>query len=55
MTEKRILLTGVNGQVGFELALSLQGLGTVLTFDRAALTCRILTKFAMWCEVSRRR
>ena len=37
MTDKRILLTGVNGQVGFELARSLQGLGTVVALDRAGL------------------
>ncbi|CAE6811873.1 dTDP-4-dehydrorhamnose reductase [Paraburkholderia domus] len=32
-----ILLTGVNGQVGFELARSLQGLGRVVALDRGAL------------------
>ncbi|MFL9907902.1 dTDP-4-dehydrorhamnose reductase [Paraburkholderia sp. RL17-337-BIB-A] len=32
-----ILVTGVNGQVGFELARTLQGLGRVVTLDRAAL------------------
>ncbi|WP_347556223.1 dTDP-4-dehydrorhamnose reductase [Robbsia sp. KACC 23696] len=37
MSDKRILLTGVNGQVGFELARSLQGLGTVVALDRAGL------------------
>lgn len=37
MTDKRILLTGVNGQVGFELARSLQGLGTVVALDRSGL------------------
>jgi dTDP-4-dehydrorhamnose reductase len=33
-TERNILLTGVNGQVGFELARSLQGLGRVVALDR---------------------
>ncbi|AQQ41690.1 MULTISPECIES: dTDP-4-dehydrorhamnose reductase [Burkholderia] len=33
----RILVTGVNGQVGFELARTLQGLGTVVALDRGAL------------------
>ncbi|HDR8857326.1 dTDP-4-dehydrorhamnose reductase [Burkholderia territorii] len=32
-----ILLTGVNGQVGFELMRSLQGLGQVVALDRTAL------------------
>ncbi|WP_321865207.1 dTDP-4-dehydrorhamnose reductase [Paraburkholderia tropica] len=32
-----ILLTGVGGQVGFELARSLQGLGTVIAVDRARI------------------
>jgi dTDP-4-dehydrorhamnose reductase len=32
-----ILVTGVNGQVGFELARTLQGLGRVVALDRAAL------------------
>jgi len=32
-----ILLTGVNGQVGFELARSLQGLGRVVALDRSHL------------------
>ena len=32
-----ILLTGVNGQVGFELERSLQGLGRVVAFDRSRL------------------
>jgi len=35
--ERTILLTGVNGQVGFELARTLQGLGNVVALDRAAL------------------
>lgn len=35
--ERSILLTGVNGQVGFELARSLQGLGKVVALDRGAL------------------
>jgi dTDP-4-dehydrorhamnose reductase len=32
-----ILVTGVNGQVGFELVRTLQGLGRVIALDRAAL------------------
>lgn len=32
-----ILLTGINGQVGFELARTLQGLGKVVALDRSAL------------------
>ncbi|WP_434715336.1 dTDP-4-dehydrorhamnose reductase [Paraburkholderia sp. A3RO-2L] len=32
-----ILLTGINGQVGFELARSLQGLGKVVALDRGGL------------------
>jgi dTDP-4-dehydrorhamnose reductase len=32
-----ILVTGVNGQVGFELLRTLQGLGRVIALDRAAL------------------
>lgn len=35
--ERAILLTGVNGQVGFELARSLQGLGNVVALDRSRL------------------
>jgi len=34
---KRILLTGANGQVGFELARGLQGLGHVVALDRSGL------------------
>jgi len=34
---RTILLTGVNGQVGFELARSLQGLGRVVALDRQGL------------------
>ncbi|WP_250483994.1 dTDP-4-dehydrorhamnose reductase [Caballeronia sp. GaOx3] len=34
---RTILVTGVNGQVGFELRRSLQGLGRVVAVDRAAL------------------
>ncbi|CAM2176560.1 dTDP-4-dehydrorhamnose reductase [Paraburkholderia sacchari] len=34
---KTILLTGINGQVGFELERSLQGLGHVVALDRAQL------------------
>lgn len=38
MNEKpTILVTGVNGQVGYELLRSLQGLGRVVGLDRAAL------------------
>jgi dTDP-4-dehydrorhamnose reductase len=33
----RILLTGTNGQVGYELARSLQGLGEVVALDRGAM------------------
>jgi len=36
-TEATILLTGSTGQVGFELARSLQGLGKVVALDRAGL------------------
>src|ERR1700761_8847331 len=32
-----ILVTGVNGQVGFELARTLQGLGRVVAVDRSVL------------------
>jgi dTDP-4-dehydrorhamnose reductase len=35
--ERVILLTGTSGQVGFELARSLQGLGKVVALDRKAL------------------
>jgi dTDP-4-dehydrorhamnose reductase len=35
--QRTILLTGVNGQVGFELARSLQGLGNVVAVDRRTL------------------
>ncbi|MCX4157473.1 MULTISPECIES: dTDP-4-dehydrorhamnose reductase [Paraburkholderia] len=34
---RTILVTGVNGQVGFELARTLQGLGNVVAVDRATL------------------
>src|SRR5471032_2707246 len=34
---KLILLTGANGQIGFELARSLQGLGHVVALDRSGL------------------
>jgi len=37
-----ILLTGVNGQVGFELARSLQGLGRVVALERGGLDLRDL-------------
>lgn len=36
-TGRPILVTGVGGQVGFELLRSLQGLGTVIAVDRARL------------------
>ncbi|MFX1802665.1 dTDP-4-dehydrorhamnose reductase [Paraburkholderia sp. A1RO-5] len=36
-SQPTILVTGVNGQVGFELLRSLQGLGRVVGLDRAAL------------------
>jgi dTDP-4-dehydrorhamnose reductase len=36
-THSTILLTGANGQVGFELMRSLQGLGTVVALDRNRL------------------
>ncbi|SAK70460.1 dTDP-4-dehydrorhamnose reductase [Caballeronia hypogeia] len=39
-----ILLTGVNGQVGFELARTLQGLGRVIAVDRNALDLRDLDR-----------
>jgi len=35
--KRTILVTGVNGQVGYELLRSLQGLGRVVGLDRAAL------------------
>ncbi|WP_322042769.1 dTDP-4-dehydrorhamnose reductase [Paraburkholderia sp. J67] len=35
--QKTILLTGINGQVGFELERSLQGLGKVVALDRSRL------------------
>ncbi|AQG99461.1 dTDP-4-dehydrorhamnose reductase [Burkholderia sp. KK1] len=37
MSERTILLTGVNGQVGFELARTLQGLGRAVAVDRSRL------------------
>lgn len=36
-TEPTILVTGVNGQVGFELLRTLQGLGRVVSCDRSTL------------------
>ncbi|MDR5793757.1 MULTISPECIES: dTDP-4-dehydrorhamnose reductase [unclassified Caballeronia] len=36
-SQRTILLTGVNGQVGFELARTLQGLGRVVALDRNKL------------------
>jgi dTDP-4-dehydrorhamnose reductase len=39
-----ILLTGVNGQVGFELVRTLQGLGRVVALDRHALDLRDLDR-----------
>lgn len=35
--QRTILVTGVNGQVGFELRRSLQGLGRIVALDRTAL------------------
>ncbi|CAG9212973.1 dTDP-4-dehydrorhamnose reductase [Paraburkholderia sabiae] len=35
--DRTILITGVNGQVGFELARTLQGLGRVIAVDRSVL------------------
>ncbi|MBC8638560.1 dTDP-4-dehydrorhamnose reductase [Caballeronia sp. EK] len=35
--QRTILLTGVNGQVGFELARTLQGLGRIVALDRSKL------------------
>lgn len=41
MTEQRVvLLTGTNGQVGFELQRSLQGLGKIVALDRSRLDLR---------------
>ena len=37
---RTILVTGVNGQVGFDLLRTLQGLGRVIAIDRAALDLR---------------
>lgn len=37
LESRTILLTGVNGQVGYELARSLQGLGRVVALDRNGL------------------
>ncbi|MGI4859494.1 MAG: dTDP-4-dehydrorhamnose reductase [Janthinobacterium lividum] len=37
MKKRKILVTGVNGQLGYELVHSLQGLGDVVGLDRAAL------------------
>jgi len=39
-----ILLTGVSGQIGFELARTLQGLGRVIAVDRNALDLRDLDR-----------
>jgi dTDP-4-dehydrorhamnose reductase len=36
-TQSTILVTGVNGQVGFELLRTLQGLGRVVAIDRSSL------------------
>jgi len=35
--QSTILLTGINGQVGFELARSLQGLGKIVALDRSGM------------------
>ncbi|RKE26274.1 dTDP-4-dehydrorhamnose reductase [Paraburkholderia sp. BL23I1N1] len=41
MNEQRVvLLTGINGQVGFELQRSLQGLGKIVALDRSRLDLR---------------
>ncbi|MFM0152669.1 dTDP-4-dehydrorhamnose reductase [Paraburkholderia sediminicola] len=41
MSEQRVvLLTGTNGQVGFELQRSLQGLGKIVALDRSRLDLR---------------
>ncbi|WP_250465461.1 dTDP-4-dehydrorhamnose reductase [Caballeronia sp. GAFFF2] len=37
MTEKIILITGANGQVGYELARTMQGLGRVVALDSSGL------------------
>lgn len=37
MKQRKILVTGVDGQVGFELLCSLQGLGEVVAVDRKAM------------------
>ncbi|CAH2793358.1 MAG: dTDP-4-dehydrorhamnose reductase (EC [uncultured Caballeronia sp.] len=37
MTERTILVTGANGQVGYELLRTLQGLGRIVALDRSAL------------------
>lgn len=39
-----ILITGVNGQVGFELVRTLQGLGRIVALDRAALNLADLSQ-----------
>jgi len=44
LSPRTILLIGVNGQVGFELARSLQGLGRVVALDRAGLDLTDLTR-----------
>jgi dTDP-4-dehydrorhamnose reductase len=43
-TERTILVTGANGQVGFELARTMQGLGRVVALDRSALDLADLDK-----------
>jgi dTDP-4-dehydrorhamnose reductase len=41
MNEQRVvLLTGINGQVGFELQRSLQGMGKIVALDRSRLDLR---------------
>jgi dTDP-4-dehydrorhamnose reductase len=37
VSQRKILVTGVSGQVGYELVRSLQGLGQVVTCDRSTL------------------
>lgn len=42
--ERTILITGANGQVGFELARTMQGLGRIVALDRSALDLSDLDK-----------
>jgi dTDP-4-dehydrorhamnose reductase len=43
-TERTILVTGANGQVGYELARTMQGLGRVVALDRSNLDLADLDK-----------